>query len=128
VSTRTAILLVGLGGALGSIARYLLGGWVHALTSISTFPIGTVVVNVLGCLVIGVLGGLDGARQALGPELRVFLMIGVLGGFTTFSSFAYETLALARDAEMGRALANVAAQVLIGLGAAWIGYSLARGS
>jgi CrcB protein len=127
MSTLTAILLVGIGGALGSIGRYLLGGWVHALTPFGTFPLGTLVVNVLGCLIIGVLGGINDVRQALGPELRVFLMIGVLGGFTTFSSFAYETLALARDAEMGRALVNVAAQVLLGLGAAWIGYSLVRG-
>jgi CrcB protein len=127
MSTLTAILLVGIGGALGSIGRYLLGGWVHGLAPFGTFPLGTLVVNALGCLIIGVLGGINDARQALGPELRVFLMIGVLGGFTTFSSFAYETLALARDAEMGRALINVAAQVLLGLGAAWIGYSLVRG-
>src|SRR5262245_55730832 len=127
MNTLTAILLVGFGGALGSICRYLLGGWVHGLVSLGTFPLGTLVVNVLGCLVIGVLGGINDARQALGPELRVFLMIGVLGGFTTFSSFAYETLALARDAEMVRALANIAAQVVFGLVAAWIGYSLVRG-
>ena len=122
-----AILLVGLGGAIGSIGRYLLGGWVHALVPFATFPYGTLVVNVLGCLAIGLVAGLSDFRSAFGPELRVFLMIGVLGGFTTFSSFAYQTLALARDAELGRAFANVAAQAVLGLGAAWLGYALARG-
>jgi CrcB protein len=73
MSTLTAILLVGIGGALGSIGRYLLGGWVHGLAPFGTFPLGTLVVNVLGCLIIGVLGAISDARQALGPELRVFL-------------------------------------------------------
>jgi fluoride exporter len=122
-----AALLVGLGGAIGSIARYLVAGWMHALVPLALFPIGTLTVNLCGCLLIGLLGGYSDARQAFGPELRVFLFIGVLGGFTTFSSFAYETLALARDAELLRAFANVAAQVVLGLAAAWIGYSLTRG-
>jgi CrcB protein len=121
------VLLVGLGGAIGSICRYFLGGWVHALVPLSTFPYGTLVVNVCGCLVIGIVAGISDFRHALGPELRVFLMIGVLGGFTTFSSFAYETLALERDAEFVRAFANVAAQVVLGLGAAWLGYAFAKG-
>jgi CrcB protein len=121
------VMLVGLGGALGSILRYLVGGWVHALVPLSTFPFGTLIVNVSGCLAIGVVGGLSDARQLFGPAARVFLMIGILGGFTTFSSFAYETLALARDAALARAFLNVVAQVVLGLAAAWIGYSLARG-
>jgi CrcB protein len=127
VNNLNAVLLAGVGGALGSIGRYLLGGWVHSLVPFSTFPYGTLVVNVSGCLVIGIVAGISDFRYAFGPELRVFLMIGVLGGFTTYSSFAYETLALARDAEFGRAFANVAAQVVLGLGAAWLGYALARG-
>jgi CrcB protein len=120
------LLLVGLGGALGSIARHLLGTWVNSAFPLSTFPWGTLAVNVSGCLVIGLLGGLGDARASLGPELRMFLFVGVLGGFTTFSSFAYETLALLRFEDLARALANVAAQVVLGLGAAWIGYSLGR--
>jgi CrcB protein len=126
MGTPAAVLLVGFGGALGAIARYLLGGWVHAAFPLSTFPLGTLAVNVSGCLAIGLLGGLSDARQLFGPQLRVFLFIGVLGGFTTFSSFAHETLALARDAEVARALTNVAAQVVAGLAACWIGYSLVR--
>jgi len=93
---------------------------------LTTFPVGTLVVNVSGCFLIGLLGGLVETRQLLGPDLRVFLLIGVLGGFTTFSSFAYETLALTRDAEFSRALLNIGAQVVLGLGAAWLGYAWMR--
>lgn len=120
------VLLVGVGGFVGSVGRYLVGGWVHRALPLAVFPVGTLVVNVAGCLAIGLLAGLVEARQLFGPDLRVFLLIGVLGGFTTFSSFAYESLALARDAEMGRALLNVAAQVVLGLVAAWLGYALVR--
>jgi len=121
------LLLVGAGGFVGSIGRYLVGGWVHRAAPFSSFPFGTMAVNVLGCLVIGLVGGLVESRQLFGPDLRVFLLIGVLGGFTTFSSFAFESLALARDAEIARAFANVAAQVVLGLAAAWLGYALGSG-
>lgn len=120
------ILLAGLGGFIGSAGRYLIGGWAHRLMPFTTFPVGTLVVNVSGCFLIGLLGGLIESRQMFGPDLRVFLLIGVLGGFTTFSSFAYETLALTRDAEFARALLNIAAQMLLGLGAAWLGLAWAR--
>jgi CrcB protein len=120
------ILLAGLGGFIGSAGRYLIGGWVHSLVPLTTFPIGTLFVNASGCFLIGLLGGLIEVRQIFGPDLRVFLLIGVLGGFTTFSSFAYETLALTRDAEFARALFNIAAQMILGLGAAWLGYSWVR--
>ena len=121
-----AILLVGSGGFLGSVLRYLLGGWVYDALPGIPFPLGTLVVNVTGCLAIGLAAGLFEVRQAFGPEARLFLMIGVLGGYTTFSSFAYETLALARDAELLRAFANVALQTVLGLAAAWLGYALIR--
>ena len=120
------ILLAGLGGFIGSAGRYLIGGWVHRLVPLTTFPIGTLFVNASGCFLIGLLGGLIEVRQIFGPDLRVFLLIGVLGGFTTFSSFAYETLALTRDAEFARALLNIAAQMILGLGAAWLGYAWVR--
>jgi CrcB protein len=126
VQTVSPVLLAGAGGFLGSAARYLVGGWVHRLAPFSGFPLGTLAVNVVGCFVIGVLGGWIDGRQLFSPEARVFLLIGVLGGFTTFSSFAYETLALTRDAQFGRALVNVTAQVVLGLGAAWLGHALVR--
>jgi len=121
-----AVLLVGSGGFVGSAGRYVLSGWVHRLVPYAGFPWGTLAVNVSGCFMIGIVSGLADSRQLWGPELRLFVMLGVLGGFTTFSSFAYETAALARDAELLRALANVALQVVLGLSAAWVAYGIAR--
>jgi CrcB protein len=89
-------------------------------------PFGTLVVNVVGCFLIGFLSGLAEARSVFGPEVRLFLFIGVLGGFTTFSSFAYETFALARDTENLAAAANIFAQVILGLIAVWVGNALVR--
>jgi CrcB protein len=120
------ILLVGLGGFAGAIARYGLGGWVHRSTGSVAFPYGTLVVNVLGCLCIGAISGIAESRGVFGPETRVFLLIGLLGGFTTFSSFGYETLQLLRDGQSVYGLVNVLANVLLGLAAVWFGWALAR--
>lgn len=120
------LVLVGLGGALGSMGRYCTVTLVQAATPGTTFPFGTLLVNVLGCFAIGCLGALVEVRASFGPEARAFLFAGILGGFTTFSSFGYETLGLLRNAELGRALANVLAQNALGLLAAWLGYGLVR--
>lgn len=120
------ILLVGLGGFVGSSLRFVVSGWVHRIQPFGTFPWGTLTVNVGGCLAIGLLGGLADLRGVLGPEQRLFLLLGVLGGFTTFSSFAFETLALAQEAQVLRAAGNIALQLTLGLGAAWLGYLGAR--
>jgi CrcB protein len=120
------VALVGAGGFLGSVARFVLGGLVHRLLPATTLQVGTLVVNVTGCLLIGILGGLAELRQALSPAYRVFLMIGVLGGFTTFSTFSYETLQLAQHGDLVKAALNVALQVVLGLAAAWIGFVLVR--
>lgn len=122
-----SVLLVGTGGFIGTVGRYVLGGWIHRLVPMASFPVGTLCVNLSGCFLIGLLGGLSESRQVFGPELRTFIFIGILGGFTTFSSFAYETLALARDAEFARALANIVGQLIGGLVAAWVGFTLVRG-
>lgn len=122
----THILLVGAGGFLGAVARYLLGGWVYRVLPFAGFPYGTLAVNLLGCLLIGFLSGLAEARQVLGPEARMFLLIGFLGSFTTFSTFGYETMALARDAEYAGALANIGVHVAAGLVAVWAGGVLSR--
>lgn len=116
------VLLVGMGGFVGSGARYVASGLVHRLLPLSTFPVGTFAVNVAGCLAIGFLGGLMELRQVLGPAQRLFLLIGVLGGFTTFSTFAWETLSLAHGSEVARAALNAAGQVALGMVAAWLGY------
>ena len=120
------VFLVGAGGFLGSILRYAVGGWVHNLSNSAWFPYGTLVINSVGCLLIGFLSGLAESRSVFGPEVRLFLFIGVLGGFTTFSSFAYETFSLARDAENLAAAVNIFAQLILGLAGVWFGNALAR--
>ncbi len=122
----SAGVLVGAGGFVGSVLRYALGGLVHRAAATSGFPYGTLVVNVTGCLAIGLLGGLAELRHVAGPELRLFLLIGVLGGFTTFSTFGYETLALLRDGDHMRALANAGLHLALGLGAVWLGFAIAE--
>lgn len=118
------LLLIALGGALGSVCRYGLSTVVQRLSS-PFFPYGTFVVNVLGCLVFGVIMGAARQRFVLGPPERAFLLIGILGGFTTFSTFTYETFALLQDGEFGRALLNAGGQVVCGLVALWAGYVVA---
>ncbi len=120
------LLFVGAGGFLGAVMRYLVEGCVHDLLRNPWLPYGTITVNLVGCLLIGLLAGLAENRQVLGPEARAFLLIGLLGGFTTFSAFGYETMALTRDGEIFSAMTNVALQVGLGLAAVWGGYSLSR--
>lgn len=120
------VLLVGSGGFLGSVLRYLVGQWVVGLSGTSGFPYGTLVVNVVGCLAIGVLNGVAETRGIFNPEIRGLLFIGLLGGFTTFSSFSYETLALARDGQLLPAFLNVVLQMGLCLGAVWAGYRLSH--
>lgn len=115
--------LVALGGFFGAAGRYLLAGAVHRLFTNATFPYGTLVVNISGCLLIGLFAGLSDSRQLFSPEFRSFMLLGVLGGFTTYSSFGYETFALFTDGEMIRAAANVVLHVLLGLFAVWLGYT-----
>ncbi len=116
------VLLIAAGGALGSVCRYLLATVVQRYSS-PFFPYGTFVVNVLGCLVFGVLMGAARQRFVLGPSERAFLLIGILGGFTTFSTFTYETFAMLQDGELVRAFANAAGQLVCGLVALWAGYA-----
>lgn len=115
------ILLVGIGGFIGSVLRYVVSGLVQDWTKRDDFPVGTLAVNVIGCLIIGLLSQLAEARGAFTPEVRALVIIGILGGFTTFSAFGNETLNLWRDGEGFPALLNVGAQVGLGLGAVWLG-------
>ena len=115
------LLLVGLGGFAGSVARYALGGWLLHHTAQQRFPWSTFAVNVVGCLAIGVLAGLAERHSMFGPALRLFLFTGLLGGFTTFSAFGLEALFLLRRGEPWVAAAYVAGSVLLGLAAVWIG-------
>lgn len=115
---------VGTGGFVGALARYGLGGFVHRQFPQTTFPVGTLTVNLAGCLLIGLLAGLVESRQLFGPETRAFVLIGILGGFTTFSTFGFETFALLRDGEYLRSAANVGFNVVFGLVLVWLGYTL----
>ena len=114
------LLCVGAGGFIGAIARYGLSGLVHRYYE-GQFPYGTLVVNSLGCLLIGVMMTLVEERQMFGPEARSFLMIGLLGSFTTFSTFGYETVELLNDREFRFALLNIVANVVVGIGAVYLG-------
>ena len=116
--------LVGTGGFFGSLARYGLSGFVQKHFPLAVFPYGTLAVNLLGCILIGVLAGLAEERQMFGPELRTFALIGILGGFTTYSTFGYETFALMRNAEFLQATANVAIHLVGGLVMVWLGFAL----
>ena len=123
------ILLVALGGAIGSMARFKLSGWVMHQATHWRFPLGTFAVNVIGCFIAGVLAGMAVKQEVFTPEARVFLFTGLLGGFTTFSAFGLETLLLLKRGEAGVAIANAVASVAVGLVAAWLGYGLtARGA
>ncbi len=119
------LLLVGAGGGLGAMLRFLAGGFVHHFLPAS-FPYGTFLINVSGCFGIGFLAGLVEERFLLGPGARLFWMVGVLGGYTTFSTFGYETLVLLRGGSQAAALANAAGQVVLGLTAVAAGTVAAR--
>jgi CrcB protein len=119
-------LVVGAGGAMGAIARHALNGWVLRLNLAPGFPAGIFLINVAGSAAIGLLAGLVASgRLQLSPDVRTFLMVGILGGFTTFSSFSLDTIALLRTGQPGLAALNVFGQVALSLAAAAIGYRLA---
>ena len=120
------ILLVALGGALGSVARYKLSGLVLHHTIDWRFPAGTFAVNVLGCLVAGVLAGLVERHELFSADTRLFLFTGILGGFTTFSAFGLETMFLLRRGEVLIAGSNIVLSVIVGLAALWFGLWVAR--
>lgn len=113
---------IALGGAVGSVGRYAIGGAIAGGVS-EVFPWGTFVVNVTGCFMIGLFATLTGpdGRVAVPPDFRQFFLVGVCGGYTTFSSFSLQTLTLARDGDMTRASLNVIGSVLFCLIGVWLG-------
>ena len=118
-------LYVGVLGALGCLARYYASSWIHAFAA-GPVPFGTLVVNALGSLLIGLLMGGDLHHPLLGGDLRIGLAVGFLGGFTTFSTFSYETVRLMESGSVGAAFFNVLLNVVLCLLAAWAGIVLAR--
>lgn len=116
-------LLVGVGGALGSVARYGLNQLIQQRNPANAFPLGIFVINVAGSLLIGVVSGaVMSGRWPASEQARTFVVIGLLGGFTTFSSFSLDTLTLMRSGHPGQALLNVVGQVTLSLIGVWVGF------
>jgi fluoride exporter len=115
-----------LGGAFGTGCRYVLSTFVYSLIKQPTFPYANLIINVSGSFFIGLLAELFESRVLVSPIARIALLTGVLGGYTTFSSFSLETLALLRAGEFGLALLNACGSVLLGLAAVWLGVRLAQ--
>lgn len=119
------VLAIAAGGAVGAVLRFWMSTGVYAIAG-RDFPYGTLAVNVLGSLLMGLLTVLLIERLSLGPEWRAAILIGVLGGFTTFSTFSIETLNLIESGELLRAVANMLLSVILCVGAAWIGVMAGR--
>ncbi len=123
------LILVGSGGFIGSIFRYLIGQGTHALLRHTTFPYGTLAANILGCFLIGLLGNLAAERMLFTAQTRLFLFSGFLGGFTTFSTFGLDTFNMIRGGDapaFALGLLHIFAHVFIGLVAVYFGHWLAR--
>jgi CrcB protein len=120
------LIYIGVGGFMGSISRYLVSGAFYKITKSASFPFGTLAVNVLGCLFIGFLSGLAEDRHLFNPEIRLFLFIGFLGGFTTFSTFGLEVLSFLRDGQFMSSFLNLILHLILGFGAVWMGFSLSK--
>ena len=123
------LLLVGSGGFVGSILRYLIGLATHALLRNSAFPYGTLTANILGCFFIGFLSSIAVERAIFSAQTRLFLFTGILGGFTTFSTFSLDTFNIIRQHDapaFALGLVHISAHVFIGLAAVYLGHWLAR--
>jgi CrcB protein len=119
------MLIVGAGGFLGAVSRYWLSSWIHRWAG-GGFPWGTLAVNTVGCLAIGAVMALLEVRVSYPPEARLFLSIGLLGSMTTFSTFGYDTVELARRSEFTLAATNAVGSLILGLGAVLLGRALVR--
>ena len=115
------LLIVGAGGAAGAVARPAMAGALMAASGHPRFPVGTLAVNLLGCALIGVFAAFAEALPGLNGPARLLLVTGVLGGYTTFSAFGLETMLLLRRGDAALAAGYVAASVLLGLAAVWLG-------
>jgi fluoride exporter len=118
-------IFVGAGGFIGSVLRYWVSGAIQQSANNPSFPLGTLAVNLIGCLVIGFLSQLAEARGVFTPEARAFVFVGILGGFTTFSTFGNESMNFLRDGENLPAFLNIGAHIFAGLVAIWLGRTIA---
>lgn len=120
------IFYVGLGGFVGATLRYLTSGFIGQFMTQKSFPYGTFVVNMVGCLLLGFLAGVADSREIFNGAARAFVFTGILGAFTTFSTFSYETMGLFQNGQTSPALTNLGLQILLGLVAVWGGLQFAR--
>lgn len=124
----STVLWVAAGGSIGASLRFLIGEWARQLPTLSGFPWATLGINVVGSLLLGLLAGGAVLSESASPQLRAMLMIGVLGGFTTFSSFSLETVAMLQSGAVSRAALYMLASVALSVAAAALGVTLARGT
>ena len=115
------IVLVGVGGFIGAVLRYLVSGYVHNMTQSVTFPHGTLAVNMAGCFLMGIFSHLVESQTGMTVEMRLFLMVGLVGSFTTYSTFSNETLNLIQNHGMSLALINMGTHIILGLSAVLLG-------
>jgi CrcB protein len=115
------ILIIGAGGFLGSIFRYWVSGFFQKFSNSTQFPYGTLAVNLIGCFIFGILVQLAETQGLFNSETRAFIFIGILGGFTTFSTFSSESVNLLKAGENTSAAINLVAHIVFGLGAVWFG-------
>lgn len=120
------LFLVGAGGFVGSILRYVISSAIQQVTKSASFPIGTLAVNLVGCFIIGFLSHLADTRGFFTPESRALVFVGFLGGFTTFSTFGNESVNLLRGGETMPALTNTILHIAFGFGAVWLGRAAAN--
>jgi CrcB protein len=118
------LLLIGIGGFMGAILRYGVSGIIQNWSKSIQFPYGTLMVNLLGCLLIGALSQVAEARGVISSEARSFIFIGLLGAFTTFSAFGNDTVSLFREGENLLSFINIGLHLVLGLSAVWLGQTL----
>ena len=118
-------VLIAAGGAVGALLRYAISGWAQRIAS-GSFPTGTLFVNLLGCFLIGFLGAFFAGPHLIRDEYRVALLVGLLGAFTTFSTFGWESFALANGGQLGLAVVNIVLSNGAGLVAVWFGYRMSE--
>ncbi len=115
------IIMVGAGGFIGAVLRYVISGYVQNLTKSVAFPYGTLAVNVAGSFAIGIFSYLIETKGVMTPEMRLLLLVGLLGSFTTYSTFSAETMNLLQDQRLVQGLLNIAAHIILGLAAVLLG-------
>lgn len=121
------ILILGLGGFLGAISRYLVSEAVQGLIKSTHFPWGTFIVNILGCFTLGVLTQVAASKGVIDPQTRLFLMVGFVGAFTTFSTFSVESASLFQNGQGGAGILNILGSNLLGIAFVFIGQAVAGG-